>query len=116
MKHIKEIKKALGIANVQTSHCQWPLEGSKDSKGTQVDLLLDRKDQCINLFEIKYYNDEVTISKAMAENIRYKKSTFIEENNIQKAIFVTLLSVYGVRKNEYSDELIDAIVIGDDLF
>ena len=45
--HLPQIKKALGIGGVQTSTSTW------HSPDAQIDLVLDRKDQVINLFELK---------------------------------------------------------------
>ena len=49
--HIPEIKAALGIAGVDTMEYAWRSE--KSEPGAQIDLLIDRKDDVINLCEMK---------------------------------------------------------------
>ncbi|MBR5254414.1 MAG: hypothetical protein IKV46_05165 [Bacteroidales bacterium] len=46
--HIRQIKQKLGISGEQSDVCAW--KGER----TQIDLLIYRRDQVINLCEIKY--------------------------------------------------------------
>ena len=57
--HIRQIKRALGIEGVQASICSWSAPASVDSEGkkregAQIDLVIDRRDQTINLCEMKF--------------------------------------------------------------
>ena len=101
MKHIRKIKEALGIGAVSTSESAWsyrPLKTSSE-RGVQIDLLIDRSDNCINLCEIKYSNDEFVIDKDYAAQLRTKKMIFIERSRTKKSVFLTLITTYGVQKN-----------------
>jgi hypothetical protein len=53
LRHIPKIKKALGINGVLSSQSSWYKSGAKNSKGAQIDLLIDRNDRCINVCEMK---------------------------------------------------------------
>jgi len=44
--------------------------------GSQIDLLIDRKDQVINVFEMKYATDLYALTKAGEEAIRHKIHDF----------------------------------------
>ncbi len=61
--HIAPIKKALGIAGVASTTSVWYLKGDKQQKGGQIDLVFDRRDQVINLFEIKFSINKFAITK-----------------------------------------------------
>lgn len=100
-KHLPNIKKALGIGAVLTNASGWVYKAPRGSgeRGAQIDLLIDRADNCINLCEIKYYNEEVVVSKAMDKELREKKCIFIEQTKTKKSVFLTLISPYGVKKN-----------------
>ncbi len=74
LKHLPQIKQALGISGVQTNTYKWTHQANEKSlDGTEIDFVVDRKDQCINLFEAKYYDAEFTIDKEYAKQLRKKK-------------------------------------------
>ena len=106
IKHSSQIKKALGISGVYTESSGF-IAKSGTQKGFQIDLVLDRKDQVINLFEMKFYNTTWAIQKAEAENLKYKKDQFKMLTRTPKHVFLTLISTFGLNSNIYSVGLID---------
>ena len=106
IKHSSQIKKALGISGVYTESSGF-IAKSGTQKGFQIDLVLDRKDQVINLFEMKFYNTTWAIQKAEAENLKYKKDQFKILTQTPKHVFLTLISTFGLNSNIYSVGLID---------
>lgn len=55
LKHVAQIKQALGIASVLTQESPWSyLPVRTTEQGAQIDLIIDRSDNCINLCEIKF--------------------------------------------------------------
>lgn len=116
-KHIAQIKKKLGISAVLTSETQWSYRPKdKSEKGAQIDLIIDRNDDCINLCEIKFYNTEFAIDRNYANELQHKIDIFRERTKTTKTIFLTLITPYGIRKNEYSTELVNGEVVLDDFF
>jgi AAA+ ATPase superfamily predicted ATPase len=69
--------------------------------GIPFDLLIDRNDGIINLCEMKYSDDEFVIDKKQDENLRNKKSAFMREAKTRKAVHITMVTIYGVKRNEY---------------
>lgn len=118
LKHIRKIKDALGIGAVLTSESEWVYKPIKDSleRGVQVDLLLDRADNCINLFEIKYASDEFVIDKGYAGELRAKKSIFLEKTQTKKSVFLTLITTFGLKKNVAEAEVVEIELTMNDLF
>ncbi len=94
--HISAIKDALKIGGVQTSVASW------HSPTAQIDLLIDRKDQVINLCEMKFSIHPYTIDKKYAANLRNKIGSFKQDTATKKAIFLTLISTYGLVDNQYA--------------
>lgn len=84
--------------------------------GTQFDLLIDRADGCINLCEIKYYNEEFVITKAYDKMLREQRTIFLKQTKSKKSIFITLISPYGVKKNTGHFSAADVTLTMDDLF
>ena len=116
LKHISEIKKALSIGGVYSISSTFYKKGTKKEKGTQIDLLLDRNDQIINIFEIKFYNKEFTVSKSYAQALKSKLDVFQETTKTRKHLFLTLITTFGITHNEHSLGLIDQVLTIDDLF
>lgn len=116
MKHIRKIKKALGISGVSTIESEWSYRPPKGSgeQGTQIDLVIDRADNCINLCEIKFTNEGFVIDKNYALQLRAKKNIFIEKTDSKKSIFLTLITTYGVKATESG--LVDVELTMNDLF
>ena len=88
--HTQEIKKALGISGIQTTTYAW-----SNSK-TQIDLIFDRKDNVINLIEIKFSDDKFTISNDYEAKLLHKLTEFKESIKTKKAIWLIMLSTHGL--------------------
>lgn len=94
--HIRQIKIALGISGIQTSVASWHNENA------QIDLVIARKDQVINLCEMKFSIHPYTITKKYADTLRNKIGAFKEATKTRKAIFLTMLTTYGLSDNKYA--------------
>ena len=114
MDHVWQIKKALGISGVQSTNASW--KGSTSEKSAQIDLLIDRRDQVINLCECKFSMDSFSIDKDYSEKLRSKIATFKTVTKTKKAVFLTMITTYGVEKNKYANLLVQNDVVMDDLF
>jgi uncharacterized protein len=110
LRHHLSIAMALGISGTYAELCSYT------AKGIQVDLIFDRSDNIINLFEIKFYNDEYVISKAYSETLRKRKATFINTTGTKKVIFNSFITTYGVKENENKRSQVDGEVLLNDLF
>ena len=116
LKHIIQIKKALGISGIFSTASSYFKKGTKEEKGIQYDLLIDRNDHTITLCEIKFYGAEFTIDKATAMEYRNKMATFKETTKTRKQTFLTMITTFGLKQNQYSLGLVDASLTMDDLF
>lgn len=116
LKHIAQIKKGLGISGVYTEQSSWRSDGKTSDQGAQIDLLLDRADNSINLIEIKFSNTEFVIDKKYAAVLENKKQVFLDKTGTRKNIFLTMLTSYGVKKNDYFYNTIQRELTMDVLF
>jgi len=110
LKHIEQIKKALGISGVLCTNSGW------SNGSTQIDMIIDRNDGIINLCEMKFYNREYTIGKKEEANIRHKKNEFIDDTKTRKNVYVTMITTFGIRKNKYYFSIVDNELTMDILF
>ena len=114
MLHAKQIKQALGIAAIHTQVSSWRSRAQENN--AQIDLVIDRKDNCINLCEMKFSAKEYTIDKKYAANIQNKIGAFTQETNTRKAVFFTMVTTYGVSNNNYYQQWISNSITLDKLF
>jgi hypothetical protein len=114
MAHASQIKKALGISGVKTYLFSWK---SKDiDNHTQIDLCIDRNDNVINLCEIKFSFHQYVINKSYSENLRRKINNFKTETKTKKAIYLTIITTFGLEENEYSLNLVQNQLTMKELF
>jgi hypothetical protein len=116
IKHLPQLKKALSIGGVYTEASGFIWKGTAAQKGVQIDLVLDRKDHTINLFEMKFYNTSWAIDKAEALALKEKITQFKTLTKTQKQVFLTIVSTFGIQQNEYSLDLVDNDIHLDALF
>lgn len=112
LKHTQQIKVALGIENVATNQSQWFFKSKL--KGAQIDLIIDRADNCINICELKFYDDEFEITKNYAAALENKIQLFAKEMKTKKSLFLTFISTYGIKNNSYAINLgVQSILLKD---
>lgn len=114
LKHIEQIKSALGIPAVKSDNYSWTEKNV--TKGAQIDLLIDRADNVINLCEMKFYNAEFSITKSYANEIRNKINLFRTNTGTTKNVFLTMITTFGVKQNQYSLELVQNELTTECLF
>ncbi|MCF0168042.1 MAG: ATP-binding protein [Bacteroidales bacterium] len=115
LRHVNQIKGALGISGVASRQSAWSVKGSDDVQGNQIDLLIERKDNVVNMCEMKFYNDEFVVSKSY-ERVMVSRFNSLKECLPKRfAIHNTLVTTYGLKYNEYSGTFQNVVTI-DDLF
>jgi len=114
--HVPQIKKAFGISAVSTNVFAW--RGRQDNEGAQIDLVIDRQDNIVNLCEIKFYSGEFSITKKYREELEKKRRLFMEDaKNIRprKSSVLSFITSYGLKQNTYSTDIV-ATATMEDLF
>ncbi len=76
LSHLPQIKKSLGISGVHTTVSSW--RSQSPGAGAQIDLVIDRRDQVINLCEMKFSINSFSISKQYATELRNKVGRFLK--------------------------------------
>ena len=80
-----------------------------------MDLIIDRKDQIINLCEMKFSVSEFEISKKYDEEMRERRELFRNISKTRKALHLTMITTYGLKQNTYSGMIQNEVVL-DDMF
>lgn len=113
--HINQIKQALGISGVSTVESAWTKTGDDSRSGTQIDLIIDRKDNIINMCEIKFYGNNFTVNKEYYQKLLNRQELLSEVISPRKIIHNTLVTTFGLKENEYS-AFFDKVITMDALF
>jgi uncharacterized protein len=112
--HIMQIKHALGISGIQTNSSSWINMGSGNKR--QIDLVIDRKDDVINLCEMKFSIKPFTIDKKYYAELMDKINAFRTASQTTKSLFLTMITTFGIARNEYSVDVVQNSLKMEDLF
>ena len=93
----------------------WIKEKTIDSEGTQIDLLIDRADNVVNICELKFYSGEFSVDYNYEEKMRTRDRLVMEKISKKKVVRNTLVTTYGLKKNTYSGVFTNVITL-EDLF
>lgn len=118
--HISQIKEALSIGGVISNVHSWSCKPFTDKdgvkwKGGQIDLLIDRADEVINICEIKYASDKYRLTSDYEKKLRERASLFQYVTKTKKAVIHTFITTYGVLRNIHSG-IVQSEVTMEDLF
>jgi hypothetical protein len=97
--HLDQVKKALQIGGVQSTTSSWRQSGTFSEAGTQIDLLLDRADQCINICEIKFSTQPFVIDKKYARDLEQKLAAFRQNSQSRKTLSHIYYYLWIIRHN-----------------
>lgn len=110
LQHINQIKDSLRISGVFSNNYSW-----RNDKA-QIDLLINRDDNTINICEMKFSETPFVIDEKYAANLRNKVDVFRSSSKIKnKSIQLTMVTTYGVSRNSYSSMIQNEVIL-DDLF
>lgn len=113
LNHIYEIKKALGISGVITKTSTWNYN-NENSSG-QIDLIISRNDNVVNMCEIKFYSKPFTVDENLYMKILSRDEEIRKYISKKAAVHNTLITTFGANKNQYSSVFQNILTL-DDLF
>lgn len=113
--HIAQIKFSLGISGVSTNESLWSKRGNNEEDGAQIDLIIVRRDNVVNMCEIKFYSDEYIANKDCHFALVRKERLLREVIPNKASIHKTLITTFGLKHIEYFGDFTNTITL-DDLF
>ena len=117
-KHIHSIVEALKISVIAKDASYWAYYPKKndDYSGAQIDLIIDRTDQTMNLCEIKFSSQEYTMEQPYADRLNKRREIFRSLTSSKKSLFVSLITPYGATRNGAFLSAVDQQLNLDSLF
>ena len=113
--HAHQLLHALGISGVKTSLSAWHTAGTDETDGEQIDMLIIRDDNVVNLCEMKFASKEFVIEKDEAQKLRHRIDALKTTLTPKQTIHLTLVTTYGVAYGKHSG-IVQRQVTMDDLF
>lgn len=110
---IDQIKTKLGINGIATN--EYPWRSNKEKGNAQIDLIIDRADNCINLCEMKFSINEYSIDAEYERNLRNKIAVMMEMSGHKKSVLLTMITTYGIERNSHSS-IVNSVITLDELF
>ncbi|MCQ2323090.1 MAG: AAA family ATPase [Bacteroidales bacterium] len=113
MAHSDNIKKSLGISGIAANIYSW--QSKKQETAAQIDMIIDRADNVVNLCEMKYSDTPYIINKEYDANLKHKMWSFAEESKTKKTLRLVMVTTWGLKQNVYSGSVSNEVTM-DDLF
>lgn len=113
--HIGQIKRKIGIGGVVANVCSWTALPDKElgTSGTQIDLIIDRQDNTINLCEMKFSKAKYAITKKYFDTLNERAEIFRQKTRTNKSLHTTLITTLGIKQNIYSSVAQNEVVLND---
>lgn len=113
--HIPQIKDCLGIKGVLSNVCSWSRPADKDNgvKGRQIDMLIERRDQVINICEAKFSVVKYVMTEKYLHEMNARMEDFRMSVNTGYALHLTMIASAGLARNAYSDQVQSVVTLKD---
>lgn len=111
--HIKQIKKAMGVVGVISSNSAWASEEKENN--VQIDLLIQRNDNVVDMCEIKFYSGKFRVDKDYYQTIIERQTLLASKLSRKEVVHNVLITTFDVVKNQYSN-IFNHVITLDDLF
>lgn len=112
--HIKQIRRALQIGGVESRFSAWNIKGDGE-QGAQIDLLIVRADNVVNICEMKFSSNVYEIDSVEDSKIRHRIEMLKSTLSPKQTVHLTMVTTYGVKPNMHSG-FVQRQVTLDDLF
>jgi hypothetical protein len=113
MQHVEQIRKYLKIEGVQT-HI-YALRTNNPDGSAQIDAVLQRADNTVNLCEMKFTEGTYAIDKKEDMQLRNRMQALRNLLPKRMSMQLTLITTYGLQPNQYANQVNQTLTI-DDLF
>lgn len=100
--HLPQIKRALGIEGVRSKTSAWNVKGDEEKDGSQIDLLIARADNVVNLCEMKFARDSYLIDKDEEMKLRRRLEALQKTLSPRQTVHMTMVTTFGVAYGKHS--------------
>lgn len=94
--HARQIKAALGISGIIANIYSWHIVKTEVHPGVQIDLVIDRSDNVINICEMKYAPNGYTMTAPEAKRLSERLRVFSIYSPKKKAVQLVMITSNGI--------------------
>ncbi|MCQ2208420.1 MAG: ATP-binding protein, partial [Paludibacteraceae bacterium] len=99
---------ALRISGVFSNNYSWRNEKA------QIDLIINREDNTVNICEMKFNENQYTIDGDYANRLKNKIDTFKTYSKLKnKSVQLTMVTTYGIVRNSHSNIIQNEVTLND---
>ena len=113
--HIQQIKKSLGILGVASIQSAMIVKGNSKTAGMQIDMVINRKDNVVNLCEMKFVETEFEVKNNYDKKLRERIQWVVDKVSRTHIVQMTLVTTFGLKYGIHSG-IFQQVVTMDDLF
>jgi len=113
--HIPQIKAALGISGIAADVYSWRGKDAESQRTIQIDMVIDRADNTVNLCEMKYANGDFELKEEEVRNLSRRVDGLSGAFAHRKAIQLVLVTTGGLKANKHAG-YVQHVVTADRLF
>jgi len=113
--HITQIKRALEINGVKTSVSACHFHGNESGTGAQIDMVINREDNIVNLCEMKFSISPYYISSDEETKLIHRMEILKKTLSSRQRIHLTLITTYGLTPGKHNGK-IQKVITCDELF
>lgn len=114
-KHISQIKNKLECKGVLSTEQPLIVYGDDGKAEAQIDMLILRNDNVVNMCEIKFSKDEFVIDEKYRRKVEARADKLLETLPKKSSVYTTFITTYGIAENMHSC-IVQNSVIMEDLF
>ena len=111
--HIEQIESSLGVLGVATKVA--PFYQRNDELSAQIDMVIRRADNVVNLCEAKWSSDEYSMNKSEHLALERRKAALSSHLLKRESVHCVLLTTFGLKGGEYWSDF-DKVITLEDLF
>ena len=117
MKHIPQIKKALGVGGVYTTTYSFLKKATKEEKGLQIGYA-NRNEQIVSSISLKSNSiiQNLCLLKPMLIKLENGCTYLCDYQKQRKLVLTSMITTFGLKHNKHSLGLVDPVLTLDDLF
>ena len=116
LQHVKQIKAAMGIAGVDAEVGCWRhVADERYPHGAQIDLVIDRADNVVDLCEMKCTDEPYRVTAQDISDFKRRREAYREVTRTRKSLHLLLVTFNGSEPSMFRNE-INAEVVLDSLF
>ena len=114
LQHVEQIKRRLGISGLHCGVCSWRHRADETYPvGAQIDLLIDRADNVVNVCEMKYSRGLYVLDRQTRESLDNKIAALRAVTGTRKSIHLTLVTSVGLARTEQAQAVQSEVTLED---